>query len=74
MEADDDQLLAVNEALNRLATHDAEKAELVKLRFFVGLTMEEAARVLGYSELTAKRHWSYAGPRFRDINRERQKA
>ena len=54
-EADDDQLLAVHEALDRLAAHDAAKAELVKLRFFAGLTMEQAARVLGYSEPTAKR-------------------
>jgi RNA polymerase sigma factor (TIGR02999 family) len=57
---DDEQLLAVHEALDRLAAHDAQKAELVKLRFFVGLTLEEAARVLGLSEPTAKRYWSYA--------------
>src|SRR5215467_15004760 len=57
---DDDQLLAVNDALERLATHDSLKAELVKLRFFGGLTMEEAARVLNLSEPTAKRYWAYA--------------
>jgi RNA polymerase sigma factor (TIGR02999 family) len=57
---DDDQLLAVHEALDRLAAHDAVKAELVKLRFFVGLTIEEAAPVLGLSEPTAKRYWAYA--------------
>jgi RNA polymerase sigma factor (TIGR02999 family) len=57
---DDDQLLAVHEALDRLAVHDAVKAELVKLRFFAGLTIEEAARVLKLSEPTAKRHWAYA--------------
>src|SRR5262245_26745869 len=57
---DDDQLLAVHEALERLAEHDALKAELVKLRFFAGLTMEEAARTLELSEPTAKRHWAYA--------------
>jgi len=69
-EADDDQLLAMHEALDRLAAHDAAKAELVKLRFFVGLTMEQAARVLGYSEPTAKRHWAYARAwLFREINR-----
>jgi len=56
----DDQLLVVDEALDRLARHDARKAELVKLRFFTGLTMEEAAKVLGFSEPTAKRHWAYA--------------
>ena len=57
---DDDQLLAVHEALDRLAAHDAAKAELVKLRFFAGLTMEQAAQVLGLSIPTAKRHWAYA--------------
>ena len=57
---DDDQLLAVHEALDRLAAHDVVKAELVKLRFFAGLTIEQAAKVLGLSESTAKRHWAYA--------------
>ena len=57
---DDGQLLALHEALDRLAAHDAVKAELVKLRFFVGLTMEETAKVLGLSEPAAKRHWAYA--------------
>jgi len=57
---DGDQLLAVHEALERLATHDAVKAELVKLRFFTGLTIEEAAQVLNLSEPTAKRYWAYA--------------
>ena len=45
---DDGQLLALHEALDRLAAHDAVKAELVKLRFFAGLTMVEAAEVLGF--------------------------
>lgn len=57
---DDDQLLALNEALERLVAHDARKAELVKLRFFAGLTLPEAAMVLGLSMPTAKRHWAYA--------------
>jgi RNA polymerase sigma factor (TIGR02999 family) len=57
---DDDQLLAVHEALDRLAAHDAVKAELVKLRFFTGLTIGEAAQVLNLSEPTAKRYWAYA--------------
>ena len=56
----DEQLLAVHEALDRLAAHDPRKTELVKLRFFAGLTMGEAAQVLGVSEPTAKRHWAYA--------------
>jgi len=57
---EDEQLLALNEALERFASHDARKAELVKLRFFVGLTNTQAARVLGISEPTAKRAWAYA--------------
>ena len=70
LEADDDSLLAVDEALDQLARHDAAKAELVKLRFFAGLTIEEAARVLGLSQATAKRHWTYARAwLYREINR-----
>jgi RNA polymerase sigma factor (TIGR02999 family) len=57
---DDDTLLAVSEALDRLAAHDPEGAELIKLRFFTGLTNVEAARLLGLSERTAKRTWAYA--------------
>ncbi|HEY3863980.1 MAG TPA: sigma-70 family RNA polymerase sigma factor [Verrucomicrobiae bacterium] len=56
----DDQLLAVSEALDKLAAADPEKAELVKLRYFVGMTIEEASQVLGISERTAKRQWAYA--------------
>lgn len=58
--ADPDSLLVVHEALDRLAALDPAKAELVKLRFFVGLSLEESARVLGVSEPTAKRRWAYA--------------
>jgi len=58
--ADDDELLAVHDALDKLAAEDAKKAELAKLRYFVGLTFEEAAEVLGISVATAKRHWAYA--------------
>jgi RNA polymerase sigma factor (TIGR02999 family) len=58
--ARDDQLLAINEALDKLAAQDKLKAELVKLRFFVGLTIEEAADILGISVPTAKRYWIYA--------------
>jgi len=57
---DDGQLLALHEALDGLAAHDAVKAELVKLRFFAGLTLVEAAKVLDVSEPTAKRYWAYA--------------
>jgi RNA polymerase sigma factor (TIGR02999 family) len=58
--ADGDELLAVNEALDQLAEHDSRKAELVKLRYFVGLSFEEAAEVLDISVPTAKRDWAYA--------------
>ncbi len=55
-----DELIAVHESLDRLAGHDARKAELVKLRYFAGLTIEQAAEVLGISVPTAKRDWAYA--------------
>ncbi len=57
---DDEDLLAVDEALDRLAATDAEAAELVKLRFFAGLTSEQAAAALGVSARTAGRIWAYA--------------
>jgi RNA polymerase sigma factor (TIGR02999 family) len=56
----DDQLLAVHEALDKLAAHHKTKAELVKLRYFVGMTIAEAAEVLGISEPTAKNYWAWA--------------
>jgi RNA polymerase sigma factor (TIGR02999 family) len=59
-DGNDDEILAVHEALDRLAAHDPRAAQLVKLRYFVGLTIEEAAEVLGVSEPTAKRDWTYA--------------
>jgi len=58
--AQDDELLAVNEALEKLAAEDQSLAELVKLRFFVGLTGKEAAEVLGVSEPTVERRWAFA--------------
>jgi RNA polymerase sigma factor (TIGR02999 family) len=58
--ADDDQILAVHEALEKFANEDPRKAELVKLRYFGGLSLEEAADTLGVSEPTAKRWWAYA--------------
>ena len=58
--ADDDRLLLVHEALDKLAGEDGQCAELVKLRFFVGLNQAEAARLLGLSETTAKRLWAFA--------------
>jgi RNA polymerase sigma factor (TIGR02999 family) len=56
----DDELLAVNEALEELTATDKRKAELVKLRYFVGLSIEEAAAVLGVSVPTANRWWVFA--------------
>lgn len=58
--ANDDSLLAVHEALDRFAAQDQRKAELVKLRYFAGLNIEQAAEVLGVSPATAKRWWAYA--------------
>ena len=58
--APDDQLLAMNEALEKFAAMDGCKAELVKLRYFVGLSFEAAAEVLGIAVSTAKRWWGYA--------------
>ncbi len=55
-----DDLLAVDEALGALEAWDPAKAQLVKLRYFVGLTHTQAAGVVGVSEATAKRHWRYA--------------
>ena len=55
-----EDLLALDEALDKLAREEPAKAELVKLRFFAGLTMSEAAEVLGISLATAERHWTYA--------------
>ncbi len=57
---DDERLLAVNEALEKLATLDPRKAELVKLRYFAGMAFEEAASVLGIAVPTAKEWWAYA--------------
>ena len=56
----DDDLLALDEALDRLATVDTRAAEVVKLCFFVGLTQEQAAQELGISLATAERLWSFA--------------
>lgn len=59
-EADDDTLLLVNEALEKLAMEDPKAAEIVKLRFFAGLTLDEAGQLLGVTDRTAKRYWAYA--------------
>jgi RNA polymerase sigma factor (TIGR02999 family) len=56
----DEELLAVDEALEQLAAEDTSLAELVKLRFFVGFTNKEAAELLGVSEPTIERRWAFA--------------
>ena len=55
-----DQILALDEALQRFGQEEPEKAQLVKLRFFAGLSLEEAAETLGISRATASRQWTYA--------------
>ena len=60
VEADDETLLTINDALEKLAAQHPVAAELVKLRFFVGLDYPSAAEALGVSERSAKRHWSFA--------------
>ena len=60
IQTNDDTLLLVDEALTRLEQEDPQKAELVKLRYFAGMTIPEAGRALGLSESTAKRLWTYA--------------
>src|SRR5262245_45989317 len=57
---DDERLFAVHGALDRLAQEDSVKADVVKLRFFVGLTDREVAEALGVTERTIERHWAYA--------------
>jgi len=59
-DANDDTLLLINESLEKLAQEEPQAAEIVKLRFFAGLTLEEAGQLLGFTERTAKRHWAFA--------------
>ena len=56
----DEELLALDEALHKLAAADPLKARLVELRYFAGLTGEQAAAAVGISPTTADRHWAYA--------------
>jgi len=69
----DDQLLAVSDALDKLAEQNPVKAELVKLRYFAGMTLEEAAKVLNISARTADSYWAHARAwLYREIERDRQ--
>jgi RNA polymerase sigma factor (TIGR02999 family) len=56
----DEELLVISEALEKFAARDKQKAELIKLRYFVGVTIEEAAEILGISTATANRWWNYS--------------
>ena len=56
----DDRLLAIDEALDRLSADDPQAAELVKLRFFAGFSLTEAAEILGMSRTSAYEQWAYA--------------
>lgn len=56
----EEELLSVNEALDKLAAQNKAEAELVKLRYFVGMTLEESAQVLGISARTADNYWAHA--------------
>jgi RNA polymerase sigma factor (TIGR02999 family) len=60
LDTSDEDLIALDEALTRLAAEDPDAARLVNLRFFAGLTMKDAAASLGLSQRTAERQWTYA--------------
>ena len=55
-----DELLVINEQIDKLGSEDPEAAQIVKLRYFAGLSIEEAARLMGISRSTAYEHWAYA--------------
>ena len=57
---DNDTLLLVDESLEKLAREQPKAAGIIKLRFFAGLTLEEAGQVMGFTERTAERHWAFA--------------
>jgi RNA polymerase sigma factor (TIGR02999 family) len=59
-EADGDEILAVTEAISRLEAHNPEVAEIVRLRFYVGLSVQDTANALGVSERTVYRDWTFA--------------
>jgi RNA polymerase sigma factor (TIGR02999 family) len=73
IEVPSDDLLALDEALSRLADESPDIAELVKLRYFAGCSLDEAAELLGVSRATAKRRWTYARAWLYDTIREPKK-
>ena len=71
LEGQDDEVMAVHDSLDRLEQENPELAKLVELRYFAGLTSQDAAVALGISKATADRHWSYARAWLRrDISNE----
>jgi DNA-directed RNA polymerase specialized sigma24 family protein len=60
IEGPEEDLVALDEALSKLAIEEPAKADLVKLKYFAGLTLEQAAEMLDVSHATAERYWSYA--------------
>jgi RNA polymerase sigma factor (TIGR02999 family) len=62
-----DDLLDIDEALTRLAAEDSQAAQLIQLRYFAGLSIEDAAEVIGISRSTAYEHWSYARVRLKTL-------
>jgi len=71
IEEPSENIIALDEALSKLALEDPVKAELVKMRYFAGLTIEQAAKILNISRATADRYWSYSRAwLFDEINKE----
>ena len=71
IEGPSDDLIALDEAMEKLILEDPIKADLVKLRYFTGLEIEQAAEILGISRATAARYWTYARARlFQEINKD----
>lgn len=69
---DDDEILAIHEVLDRFAKTEPRKAEVVKLRYFIGMTIEETAEILGVSTPTAKRDWTFAKAwLYRELDQQR---
>ena len=62
-----DELLDIDDALTRLAAEDSQAARLIQLRYFAGLSIEDAAQVIGIARSTAYEHWSYARARLKTL-------
>ncbi len=67
LESPAEQLLDIDEALTRLATEDPQAAQLIQLRYFAGLSMEDAAQAVGIARSAAYEHWSYARVRLKSL-------